>query len=44
MYYEENTLKEKLENDLDYTRQMLEEAENKLKDSSEKCPVGRTSK
>ena len=36
MYYEENTLKEKLENDLDYTRQKLEEAENKLKDSSEK--------
>jgi chromosome segregation ATPase len=34
MYYEENTLKEKLENDLDSTRQMLEEAENKLKDSS----------
>jgi len=36
MYYEENSAKEKLENDLDYTRQMLEEAENKLKDSSEK--------
>ncbi|MEP6951673.1 MAG: hypothetical protein ABI863_20440 [Ginsengibacter sp.] len=36
MYYEENTSKEKLENDLDYTRQMLEEAENKLKDSLEK--------
>ena len=36
MYYEENTLKEKLENDLDYTRQRLEEAENKLKDSAEK--------
>lgn len=36
MYYEENTVKEKLENDLDYTRQLLDEAENKLKDSSEK--------
>jgi chromosome segregation ATPase len=36
MYYEENSVKEKLENDLDYTRQLLEEAENKLKDSSEK--------
>lgn len=36
MYFEENAVKEKLENDLDYTRQMLEEAENKLKDSSEK--------
>ena len=36
MYYEENTVKEKLENDLDYARQMLEEAETKLKDSSEK--------
>src|SRR5436853_2141186 len=36
LYYEENTLKEKVENDLDYTRQLLEEAENKLKNSSEK--------
>jgi chromosome segregation ATPase len=36
MYYEENSSKEKLENDLDHTRQMLEEAENKLKDSAEK--------
>jgi len=36
MYYEENTVKERLENDLDYTRQMLEEAETKLKDCSEK--------
>jgi chromosome segregation ATPase len=36
MYYEENVVKEKLENDLDYTRQKLEEAENKLKESSEK--------
>lgn len=36
MYYEENAVKERLENDLDYTRQLLEEAENKLKDSSEK--------
>ena len=36
MYYEENVIKEKLENDLDYTRQKLEEAENKLKESSEK--------
>ncbi len=34
MYYEENAIKEKLENELDETRQMLEEAENKLKDSS----------
>ena len=34
MYYEENVIKEKLENELDETRQMLEEAENKLKDSS----------
>ncbi|MEP6926341.1 MAG: hypothetical protein ABI834_01840 [Ginsengibacter sp.] len=34
MYYEENAVKEKLENDLDHTRQMLEEAQNKLKDSS----------
>lgn len=36
MYYEENTIKEKLENDLDYTRQMLGESEEKLKDLSEK--------
>ena len=36
MYYEENAIKEKLENDLDYTRQRLEEAENTLKESSEK--------
>jgi chromosome segregation ATPase len=36
LYYEENSVKEKLENDLDYTRQLLEEAENKLKNSSEK--------
>ncbi|MEO8766104.1 MAG: hypothetical protein ABI416_17510 [Ginsengibacter sp.] len=36
MYYEENTVKERLENDLDYTRQMLEETENKLKESSDK--------
>lgn len=36
MYYEENAIKEKLENDLDHTRQMLEEAETKLKNSSEK--------
>jgi chromosome segregation ATPase len=35
MYYEENTVKEKLENELDYARQMLEDAENKLKESSE---------
>jgi len=35
MYYEENTLKEKFENDLDITRQKLEEAENKLRESSE---------
>ena len=36
MYYEENAVKEKLENDLDHTRQMLEEAETKLENSSEK--------
>lgn len=30
MFYEENALKEKLENELDFTRQSLEEAENKL--------------
>ena len=35
MYYEENEIKEKLENELDITKQMLEEAENKLKDSLE---------
>ena len=35
MYYEENAVKEKLENELDYARQMLEETENKLKTSSE---------
>jgi chromosome segregation ATPase len=33
MYYEENEMKEKLENELDFTKQMLEEAENKLKES-----------
>jgi chromosome segregation ATPase len=36
LYYEENTIKEKLENELDITKQLLEEAENKLKNSSEK--------
>jgi chromosome segregation ATPase len=36
LYYEENSVKEKLENDLDCTRQLLEETENKLKNSSEK--------
>ena len=36
MYYEENALKEKLENDLDHTRQILEEAENKIKELTEK--------
>ena len=30
MYYEENEVKEKLENELDATRQKLEEVENKL--------------
>lgn len=35
MYYEENAIKEKLENELDVTRQMLEKAENGLKDSSQ---------
>ncbi len=30
MFYEENTLKEKLENELDFARQSLEEAETKL--------------
>ena len=45
MYYEENSIKEKLENDLDYTRQMLEETENKLKESLQKnTQVGDTSK
>lgn len=33
MYYEENEAKEKLENELDTTRQMLEEAEARLKES-----------
>lgn len=33
MYYEENEVKEKLENELDITKQMLEDAENKLKKS-----------
>ncbi|MEO8412055.1 MAG: hypothetical protein ABI472_00280 [Ginsengibacter sp.] len=36
MYYEENAAKEKLENDLDVTRQMLAQLENKFKESSEK--------
>ena len=35
MYFEENEVKEKLENELDITKQMLEDAENKLKESSE---------
>ncbi|MDQ6902140.1 MAG: hypothetical protein M3139_03890 [Bacteroidota bacterium] len=35
MYYEENSTKEKLENDLDATRQMLEDAENQLSAFSE---------
>ncbi len=35
MYYEENTLKEKLENELDLAIQKLEEAENKLQNLSE---------
>jgi hypothetical protein len=35
MYYEENEVKEKLENELDITKQMLEETESKLKDSLE---------
>ncbi len=30
LFYEENAIKEKLENELDFTRQALEEAENKL--------------
>ncbi len=36
MYYEENSAKEKIENDLDNIRQLLEVAENKLKARSEK--------
>ncbi|MEO8862579.1 MAG: hypothetical protein ABI358_14215 [Ginsengibacter sp.] len=35
MYYEENSTKEKLENDLDAARQMLEDAENQLSSLSE---------
>ena len=35
MYYEENEEKEKLENELDLTKQILEEAKNKLKESLE---------
>ena len=35
MYFEENEVKEKLENELDLTKQMLEETENKLKESLE---------
>ncbi|MGH2646635.1 MAG: hypothetical protein ACRDE8_03670 [Ginsengibacter sp.] len=35
MYYEENEVKEKLENELDNTRQLLESTTNKLKESSE---------
>ena len=35
MYFEENEVKEKLENELDVTRQMLEETETKLKESLE---------
>jgi len=35
MYYEENTLKEKLENDLDNTRQLLDAAVEKLKEAKE---------
>lgn len=35
MYFEENEAKEKLENELDLTKQMLNEAENKLKDLQE---------
>ena len=35
MYFEENEVKEKLENELDLTKQMLEEAKNKLKESLE---------
>jgi chromosome segregation ATPase len=34
MYYEENETKEKLENELDTTRQMLEELEARLKEST----------
>ena len=36
LYYEENAMKEKLENELDITKQLLEEAENNSKNSSEK--------
>jgi chromosome segregation ATPase len=36
LYYEENARKEKLENELDITKQLLDEAENKLENSSEK--------
>lgn len=36
MYYEENSAKEKIENDLDNTRQILEEAEARLKEETEK--------
>ena len=35
MYYEENEVKEKLENELDLTKQMLGEVETKLKESLE---------
>ncbi len=34
MFYEENALKEKLENELDFTRQALEEVENKLSEAA----------
>ena len=37
LYYEENSKKELLENELDYARQALEEAENKLNDAKEKA-------
>ena len=36
MYYEENSAKEKIENDLDTTRQLLEETETKLNEATEK--------
>ncbi len=36
MYYEENSVKEKIENDLDNTRQLLEETEARLKEETEK--------
>jgi chromosome segregation ATPase len=36
MYYEENAIKEKLENELDRTRQLLEETENTIKNASGK--------